>query len=251
MAIALIALGACSSPGAGMGPAGVPGAQQAKAVTLTFSDFKEQAVWGSKGQPAIAQCPRDYKVIAGGSSSNNGTSVGTGYASSNLGSWIVTPNEGASAEAFASCIKKKPNGLRFAWRSGFANNGVAGASCPAGYTLVSGYGQGTVKASWFDPNTDTYWVTGGGTAYASCVRNNAGIVIRHAWNNSQNPKAVYAGCGSGYSVIGGAMGDNQWPGPPIQQHPGVQSSPGTPGYAGWWTFSNAANELTWAACVPT
>jgi hypothetical protein len=117
--------------------------------------------------------------------------------------------------------------------------------------LVTGFGTGTVKTSWYDGSSNTYWVSGGGTAFASCAVNGIGVVIRHAWNHSQKPKNVYAGCGKGYSVIGGAMGDNAWPGPPIQQHPGVESSPGIHGFDGWWTFSNALNELTWAACVPT
>jgi len=249
--VGLVALSACSGSSGGLAPVTTTAAQQAQPLTLTASDFTQIAVWGSKGQPAIAQCPRGDKVIAGGSSSNNGTSVGTGAANSDYTSWIVTPESGASAEAFASCIKRGPGGTLFAWRIAGSANGIAGAQCPAGYLIVTGYGQGTVKASWPDPNTNTYWVTGGGDAYASCVRNSAGVVGAHAWNKSQNPKAVYAGCPGGYTVIAGAMGDNQWPGPPIQQHPGVESSPGIHGYNGWWTFSNAANELTWASCVHT
>jgi len=248
-AVALLLLEACTgSPGISNVPAGPPAARN---DTITIADFKRIVSWGAKGKSAIAQCPQPYKVVAGGSSSSDGSSVGTGYADLNVNGWVVKPESGAAAESFATCVLRGRFGSAFHWRSSAANSGVAGAQCPLGWMLITGYGQGTVTASWFDPKNNTYWVTGGGTAYASCARNRLGIVIRHAWNQSQNPKAVFAGCGSGYTVIGGAMGDNAWPGPPIQQHPGVSSDPGQHGYKGWWTFSNALNELTWAACVQT
>lgn len=229
-------------PGAGVGAGVQPDA-------VTSSDFKRLAAWGSKGIPAVAQCPQGYKVIAGGASSSNGSFVGTGHAEPNLNSWVVKPDSNASALAFATCVSLK-HAPSFHWETGASVSGLSGARCRAGFTLIGGYGVGTVSRSWFDPNTNTYWVAGGGTAYASCARNYAGVVIRHAWNKSQKPKTVYAGCPSGYTVIGGAMGDSAWPGPPIQEHPGVSGGPGRHGYAGWWTFSNALNELTWAACVP-
>jgi hypothetical protein len=216
---------------------------------VTASDFKRIAAWGSKGKLAVVQCPQGYKVIAGGSSSSDGSFVGTGYADSNRTGWIVKPDSSASAEAFATCVSKRGVGESFRWRAAGPASGLASAQCRVGYMLISGYGTAPVTASWFDPTTNTYWVSGGGTAYASCARNTTGIVIKHAWNKSQKPKDVYAGCGNGYTVIGGAMGNSAWPGPPIQEHPGVASGPGVHGYDGWWTFSNALNELTWAACV--
>jgi hypothetical protein len=220
-----------------------------RSQTLHAKDFKRVAAWGSKAKPAVAQCPQGYKVIAGGSSSNDGSFVGTGYANYGRSAWIVKPQGSATAEAFATCVARKGAGTSFEWRLGYPLSGLASAQCRVGQILVTGYGIGTVHASWFNPDTNTYWVNGGGTAYASCVRGDAGITIRHAWNQSQHPKTVFAGCGTGNAVIGGAMGDSAWPGPPIQQHPGVASSPGVHGYRGWWTFSNAKNELTWAACV--
>jgi hypothetical protein len=251
IALALTYLAACSGSGGGTGlPSGANASTNVQSELLTSKDFKRLATFGSKGQIAVAQCPQGYKVVAGGSSSSDGSSVGTGYAESNRNGWVVKPNGSASAEAFATCISKADKG-KFQWRYAPPISGLAGAQCRKGYTLVTGYSDGTATASWFDSSTNTYWVGGGGEAWASCARNSAGIVIKHAWNQSQKPKNVYAGCGSGYTVIGGAMGNNAWPGPPIQEHPGVESGPGNHGYDGFWTFSDATNELTWAACVKT
>jgi hypothetical protein len=233
-------MGASQSPSAGGGES---------VRTLRSADFKRVIVWGSKGQPAVAACPQSYKVIGGGSSSSDGSSVGTGYPSSSHTGWVVKPGSGASAEAFATCVSPTVYRASFRWRSGTPTSGVATAQCRNGFSAVTGYGLGDVKSSWFDPGTNAYWVTGGGTAYASCVRSDAGVFIKHAWNQSQKPKTVFAGCGSGNAVIAGSMGNSQWPGPPVQQHPGDAGSPGAKGDRGWWTFSNAQNELTWAACV--
>lgn len=242
---------ACSGgPGAGSGAGAFNPNSGFRSQTLQSKDFKRRVAWGAKGKPAVAQCPQGYKVIAGGSSSSDGSFVGTGYANYGNTAWIVKPHGSAAAEAFATCVDRRAGGGSFTWQIGYPASGLASAQCRVGTMLVTGYGTGTVSDSWFNPDTNSYWVTGGGVAYASCVRNSAGILIKHAWNKSQHPKAVFAGCGSGYAVIGGAMGDSAWPGPPIQQHPGVPASPGVQGYRGWWTFSNAKNELTWAACVP-
>jgi hypothetical protein len=249
LAVALLLLEACTTS---QGSWALPqGFSTVRDETVTISDFKRIVAWGSKGKSAIAQCPQHYKVVAGGSSSSDGSFVGTGYADTNVNGWVVKPDSSASAEAFATCVLRGRIGNQFHWRSSAPVSGIAGAQCRGGYILITGYGRGTVSASWFDPRTNTYWVTGGGTAYASCARKRLGIAVKHAWNKSQKPKAVYAGCGDGYTVIGGAMGDDAWPGPPVQQHPGIGSDPGQHGYKGWWTFSNALNELTWAACVQT
>jgi hypothetical protein len=246
-AVLLTALCGCAGPATGVSQNN----PVAAALGVKSSDFAHVAAWGSKGKLAVAQCPQGYSVVAGGTSSSDGSGVGTGYAGTGRTSWIVKPDSSASAEAFATCTSHTIARTDFRWRTVGPTSGVAAAQCRSGYVLITGYGVGSVAASWFNSNTNTYWVTGGATAYASCARSDAGIVIRHAWNKSQKPKNVYAGCGDGYSVIGGSMGDSQWPGPPIQQHPGVSTNPGTPGYDGWWTFSDAANELTWAACVPS
>jgi hypothetical protein len=248
MAVALLSLAACS----GSKNLAMPTESNAVApLTISSADFKQIAAWGSKGQQAVAQCPQGYRVVAGGSSSSDGTFVGTGFPDSTHSAWVVKPESGASGEAFASCLRASLARKTFRWVSATPASGLAAAQCRPNYMLVTGYGTGTVKTSWFNPATNTYWVGGGGTAYASCARLDSGIVIRHAWNQSQKPLNVFAGCGSGYTVIGGAMGDSAWPGPPIQEHPGIKAGPGHHGYAGWWTFSNAQNELTWAACVKT
>lgn len=246
-AISLACLAACSS---GNHVAALPnGAAAIHRASLSAGDFKRVVSWGSKGKPAVAQCPQGDKVIAGGSSSSDGSSVATGYADSRRNAWIVKPDSSASAEAFATCIARKPPGTSFEWRAATPASGLAGAQCRSGYTLVTGYAFGTATASWFDSGTNTFWVSGGGDAYASCARDDDGIIVKHAWNKSQKPKTVYAGCGAGRVVIGGSIGDSVWPGPPIQEHPGGASGPSEHGYSGWWAFSNAANVLTWAACV--
>jgi hypothetical protein len=245
---------ACSGSKGGTvatGSDALPSDSANRSIVITSHDLKRIVAWGPKGKTAVAQCPQGYKVVAGGSSSNDGSFVGTGYADSNRNAWIVKPDSNATAESFATCAMKGGVGTKFEWRFASPSNGLAGAQCHVGYTLVTGYSSGTVSDSWFNPDTSTFWVSGGGTAWASCVRNNAGVVIRHAWNKSQKPKAVYAGCGNGDTAIGGSMGNSAWPGPPIQEHPGVGASPGMQGYAGWWTFSNALNQLTWVACVAT
>jgi hypothetical protein len=253
MTIALAVFSACSSAKDGsaipLGDNALTNDSAVRSLGVTSADFKQISTWGAKGTLAVAQCPPGFKVVAGGSSSNNGSSVGSGYASSSPNGWIVKPESNATALAFATCASRAVAHADFRWRSGLPTSGIAAAQCRTGYTLVTGYGMGTTTASWFDPNTNTFWVAGGGVAYASCVRSDAGVIIKHAWNQSQNPKSVYAGCGTGYTVIGGSMGDNAWPGPPLQEHPGVQSNPGVSGSNGWWTFSKAMNELTWAACV--
>jgi hypothetical protein len=252
LAVVAIALSACSgSKGASAIPPDLSTEAGTQPQSLNSSEFKRIAAWGAKGRIAVAQCPQGYRVVAGGSSSSDGSFVGTGYANSSFDSWYVHPASNASAEAFASCLPKSLARSNFNWRSAGAISGIADVQCRGGYTLVTGFGVGTITGSWFNAGTNTYWVSGGAIAYASCARAAAGVVIRHAWNRSQKPKSVYAGCGSGYSVIGGSMGDNAWPGPPIQEHPGIASGAGQHGYDGWWTFSNAMNELTWAACVTT
>jgi hypothetical protein len=220
-------------------------------LVLTSKDFTQFAKWGGVGSTVRAECPSGYQVVAGGSSSSDGSFIGAGSADDAGIAWVVTPSPKAKGEAFATCVSTTRVGSLFARVSAKPVSGLAGATCASGFTLFTGYGRGKIDKSWFEPGRNTFWVRGGGTAYAQCVKTAAGVMIRHAWNRSQFPKFVYAGCGGGNTVIAGSMGDKEWTGPPVQSHPGVASSPGIHGYAGWWTFSHAANELTWAACVKT
>lgn len=249
LTIVLATLSACSGSGTPLPGSAVGNA--ARSQVLVGSDFKHVATWGYKGVAAIAQCPHNERAIAGGSSSSDGSFVGTGYPGTDNTSWVVKPDKTASAEAFATCISRVLFYRDFRSVIGGSVSGIASARCLSGFILVTGYNMGTAKASWFDQNANTYWVAGGGDSYALCARRDAGIVIKHAWNKSQKPKVVFAGCGKGYTVVGGAMGDTAWPGPPIQEHPGLPTGPASHGYSGWWTYSDALNELTWAACVTT
>jgi hypothetical protein len=246
-AVALTVLSACS----GLGMPSFSTGQNPFAITplriLTSKDFTRPVKWGTPGAAARAECPSGSKVVAGGSASSNGSFIGTGYADGGK-AWVVQPSSGVKGEAFASCVSIAAVGSLFAVASAKPINGLAVAQCGSGFILITGYGRGgPITRSWFEPTS--YWVRGGATAYASCVRSDAGVMIKHAWNRSQHPKVVYAGCGGGNAVIAGSMGNSEWPGPPIQSRPGVGSGPGVPGYDGWWSFSNAANQLTWAACV--
>jgi hypothetical protein len=251
IAIAVAELTACSGSKGSAVSTGANATSRApiRAPAVTSADFTQIEAWGPKGQPSVAHCPPQHAVIAGGSSSSDGSFVGTGHADTNRSAWIVIPVAEARAEAFATCVLRTAARASFQWRSAGPTDGLAAAQCRTGYMLVAGYATGSVSASWFDPSTRTYWVRGGGTAYVSCARIDAGIQIKHAWNQSQKPKAVFAGCGTGYTVIGGSMGNSAWPGPPIQEHPGAGAAPRIHADRGWWTFSNALNELTWAACV--
>jgi len=245
-ALALTALSGCSAIGmssfsTGQNPFATP------LRILTSKDFTRPVKWGATGAPARAECAAGSKVVAGGSASSDGSFVGTGFADGTT-AWVVPATPKAKAEAFASCVSVAAVGSLFTFVSAKPISGLAVAQCGSGFMLITGYGRGgAITASWFEPTS--YWVRGGAMAYASCVKSDAGVSVKHAWNRSQHPKTVYAGCGGGNAVIAGSMGNREWPGPPIQSRPGVASSPGAPGYDGWWTFSNAANELTWAACV--
>ena len=247
----LAALTGCS--GIGMPSMGPTSSMTSSAVplNLTAKNFTQFAKWGPVGAVTRAECPSGDKVVAGGSSSSDGSFIGAGWADDKGVAWVVSPRPTAKGEAFAACVSIKDVGSLFTLVSARPINNLASATCGSGYSLITGYGRGTVHKSWFDPGQKTFFVRGGGVAYASCVKDNTGVMIKHAWNRSQFPKNVFAGCGGGNTVIAGSMGNNEWPGPPVQSHPGVGSNPATHGYAGWWTFSHEANELTWAACVKT
>ena len=98
---------------------------------MSSSDFKRVAAWGSKGKIAVAQCPEGYRVVAGGSSSSDGSFVGTGYANSKFDSWYVHPDSNASAEAFASCLPKVIARKYFRWRSCRIDQRSSRCSMPA------------------------------------------------------------------------------------------------------------------------
>ncbi|MGC1381982.1 MAG: hypothetical protein WA814_13280 [Candidatus Baltobacteraceae bacterium] len=220
---------------------------------LTFADFKTVAKWGTiAGAKVRAECGTGYEVVAGGSSSSDGSTIGTGSADDSGKAWVVQPESKAKGEAFATCVSISTMGSLFQLVSAKPTGpyGTASAKCGTGFMLITGYGRGPIKVSWFDPRSNTFSVRGGATSYASCVKSDDGVTIKNAWNKSQYPKSVYAGCGDGHKAIAGSMGDSGWPGPPVQSHPG-NANPGAHGSNGWWTFSHKENELTWAACVHT
>jgi len=260
LALATLALSACSNQGSIPGSAGSPGAapnapQSAIGKhprTASSSDFEWVRAVGAPGQKAVAQCRAGYTVIGGGSSSSDGSPVGDGAPDISTNSWVVTPG-GSNVTAYsqASCASTSLGLGSFKWVAAANSNGLAGATCGAGYMLITGYGSnGVVKASWFNPDTNTFWISGKASAHASCAATSLGITIKHAWNQSQYPDHVFANCGTGNVVIAGSMGDEQWPGPPIQEHPAGGAIPSTVGDLVWYAFGSAANIVTWAACVP-
>ncbi|HEY2553936.1 MAG TPA: hypothetical protein VGI15_01695, partial [Candidatus Cybelea sp.] len=112
MAVALVSLAACS----GSKNLAMPTESSAVAPqSISKADFKQVAAWGSKGQKAVAQCPQGYRVVAGGSSSSDGSLVGTGVPDSTHTAWVVRPQSGASAEAFASCLRASLARKAFRW----------------------------------------------------------------------------------------------------------------------------------------
>jgi hypothetical protein len=245
----LLLLAACS---AAAGPAAVPVGRAAAAGLrpLTSANFTWVNAWGPRGAAAIAQCPQGDRVVAGGSASSDGSFVGTGVPLSTGTAWSVKANSSKSyAQAFASCVSGSVFKTYFKWKRAPSVNNYAGAQCDAGSTMIFGYGPGATGSSWFNAGTNTFWVAGGGSSRAMCVLAAAGITIGHAWNKSPKPQHVYAGCGDAATAVAGSMGNSEWRGPPVQERPGIVQGHQPPGTMGWWTSSNADNELTWVACV--
>jgi hypothetical protein len=252
-ALSVIAIGSGCESGASRSNPTLPSAAQRAPIHVSAADFRWVSSWGAAGGTAIAQCPQSFKLIGGGSSSSDGSFVGAGHPVLGRTAWAVKAGSStAKALAQASCVSNTVAAAAFRWVSGAAVNDLAAAKCPANALLVTGYastGSTPIKGAWVNASTNTFFVEGGTTAHAMCALSGIGVWVHRAWNQSQKPMMVFAGCGSGNTVIGGTMGDNAWPGPPSQEHTGTASNPGTPSTNGWWVFSSADNAMSWATCV--
>lgn len=250
--MAAIVLNACGGPSNGSNA--MPAANNAALLPhLSVKNFTWVSKTGTAGQKVAVQCPTGYRLIGGASSSVDGSAVGIGWAQPKRNKWWVQPSiSSAQAIAIASCVSTSVPKWDFVWRLQRSGAGIASVQCPSGYVLVTGYAKITAKAQQitqtYVKNGDSFVVTGGARAGASCGKGSAGIVTFPKWGASQNPKQVYSPCGTGYSAIGGNTGTSQWPGPPIQQHRGT-SKPGVVGSAGWWVFAGGENVVSYAVCV--
>lgn len=218
---------------------------------VTSSAFTWVRTWGPVGEKAVAQCPSGYKVVGGGDSSGDGANIGPGAADVSAQAWVA-PISGPKAQSLAqaSCLSDSVATGSFYWANGAESNGLASASCNPGFTLISGYGSkttnGGVNTSWVNGNS--YWVSGGADAYAGCLAA-TGVTLSPKWGSG--PGYVFSGCGTGFD-IGGAVGNQTYPGPPLQNHVGGSASPSTTGTQGWWADSGShTSVVVWAACVPT
>src|SRR5579863_4317133 len=137
-ALIIVMASLCACTGSATAPVPPYGAAaHLRPLIVTAADVDRVVAWGPKGQVAVAQCPQGDKIVAGGSSSSDGSFVGTGYANSGNTAWIVKPSRSsASAEAFASCVVRGTAGQAFRWRSAFPNHRLASAQCRVGYVIV-------------------------------------------------------------------------------------------------------------------
>ena len=234
-----------------------------KPALVTAADFKwHVAGFGEAGQLVTAHCgdKSQWRVVAGGAGSNDGSAIGGGFPTVKTNQWSALPQSGAKGRVYLSCARASLfNHRTLIWRRIVkAINGQASATCPSGYGLVSGSalitssGQKITKT--FVDNAippRQYWVFGGASVQISCGRVNAVTFIRTQANDQ--PQNVFAACPKGYTVIGGLTGIGYWPYPPLQSHPGAPGQPGNAGFAGWWIQApkdqNYQTVVSWAACV--
>lgn len=158
-----------------------------------------------------------------------------------------------AAWAWASCVDATAAPY-FQWVSAASptRRGDVGATCPAGWVLVSGFATGNAAnypqwQYWEGTQNNAYWAEGP-TAWASC-----GVYplvnVRTSWGNA--PKVLQT-CPTRAIAIGGGtgfMGQNGKPrylGPSTQQYPNAQHGK----YTGWWTYGKTTKLLNIIACFP-
>lgn len=251
--MAAIALSACGGPSNGSNA--MPAANNAAlSPHINFKKFTWVSNTGAAGQTVGVKCPNGYRLAGGASSSVDGSPVGIGWGQPVKNTWWVDPgNNKVQAIAIASCVSTSVAKNAFVWLLRPSGAGLATVQCPNGYVLVTGFAKITANgqkiSQTYAVNGNAFYVKGGASAGASCGKGALGIATFPKWNTSLNPKQVFSPCGTGFSVIGGNTGSQQWPGPPVQQHRGT-SNPDVLGSTGWWVFDDAENVVSYAVCVP-
>lgn len=249
-ALVLTAVSACSGIGT---PSISPGQNSMGASlmplkTLKLKDFTfVNAGPGTPGALVTAKCPAGARyVVAGGANSANGKPVGTGSATKDQTGWVAGGRD-ARAIAYATCVSSAAQGLFKLVIQTTANgpDNTRHAQCGSGWQLITGYGGNPEPVTWFDPKTNTFSVRGGGIAYAECVMENTGVSIKNSGIGSGLKQ--YAPCGKDNTVIGGAGGSSDAPGPPDKSYPATTNDKA--GHTAWWTHTTKGKMKTWAACV--
>jgi hypothetical protein len=259
VAIALILVFAGCSGGAAPVSGASPSLREARTVhqLVDPSNYEWVAKFGGfNGGSVTVLCPSGWSAIDGGTNSSNGAPVGTGNLNETKNGWTAPGvSVGSQSEAFVSCVS--PNAAGYYQWVHAANQVNVAATCPSGYSLVGGYGVGSIASEFpvYRNNNGPVneWVISSGsgevTAHASCVSNSLGVVP----NEAPGQGRAIAGCetsGShGFIIIGGGTGTKDSPGPPRYNYP---TGTGVGGGNEWHSFGNNTNSqvVAHAACAP-
>jgi hypothetical protein len=229
---------------------------------VNSSNFTWVAVFGDTDANAEADCPSTWKVIGGGTNTSNVTFVGIGHYNSDKTGWIAPATSGGKSEAFASCVAPTTYSDYFEW---VATSGSGGATvtCDSGYDLVMGYGSTAtghvgveypVYGSGAGKNEFVLDGSSSGTvtAHASCVRDSEAVIVHDVWGDGSSIAACPETGSLPYIIIGGSMGNGDYPGPPLEEYP---TGTGSGNNNEWHTFNfNWPNSTTpvlaHAVCAP-
>lgn len=229
---------------------------------VNSSNFTWVVKWGKVNADAEADCPSGWMVIGGGTNDSNVTFIGIGHHNSAKTGWIAPATGSGESEAFASCVAPQTYTDYFEWVNN-SGNGGATVTCDSGYDLVMGYGSttnghvGVEYPVYGEGSGKNEWVvdgesTGNVTAHASCVRDSEAVIFVNEWGTGSAVSACPENGSLPYIIIGGSMGNGDYPGPPLYEYP---TSTGSGGNNVWHTFNyNYPNSTTpvldHALCAP-
>ncbi len=229
---------------------------------VNSSNFTWVVTWGTLDADAEADCPSGWKVIGGGTNDSNVTFIGIGHYNTTQTGWIAPATGSGESEAFASCVAPTTFSDYFEWVKVSDTNGAT-VTCDSGYDLVTGYG--STKTGHVGVEYPVYgsgagkneWVVDGGssgtvTAHASCVRDSEAVIVQNAWGTGSAVSACPENGSLPYIIIGGSMGNGDYPGSPLYNYP---TSTGSGGSNVWHAFNaNWPNSTTpvlaHALCAP-
>ncbi len=228
------------------------------------ANFTWEVVWGKPGKDAEADCPSTWKVIGGGTNDSDVSFIGIGHYNSDKTGWIAPATASASAEseAFASCVAPTTFSDYFEWVEQ-PGNGGATVGCGS-YDLVTGYGSasqgghvGVEYPVYGQGSGKNVWIVDGGssgsvTAHASCVRSSEAVIVHNKWGTGSSISACPEGGSLPYIIIGGSMGNGDYPGSPLYNYP-TGTGPGNNNE--WHAFnanwpSSTTPVLAHALCAP-